>query len=63
MIQDRLGAPLLIAVMLVVFGIVLVVVDRVARSDRAFDTIGPRTGLALGTAQALALQPGCPARA
>jgi undecaprenyl-diphosphatase len=57
-IQDRLGAPLLIAVMLVVFGIVLVVVDRVARSDRAFDTIGPRTGLALGTAQALALQPG-----
>jgi undecaprenyl-diphosphatase len=57
-IQDRLGAPLLIAVMLVVFGIVLVVVDRMARSDRAFDTIGPRTGLALGTAQALALQPG-----
>ena len=57
-IQVRLGAPLLIAVMLVVFGVVLVVVDRVARSDRAFDTIGPRTGLALGTAQALALQPG-----
>ena len=57
-IQDRLGAPLLIAVMLVVFGVVLVVVDRVARSDRALETIGPRTGLALGTAQALALQPG-----
>ena len=57
-IQDRLGAPLLIAVMLVVFGIVLVVVDRVSRSDRAFGTIGPRTGLFLGVAQALALQPG-----
>jgi undecaprenyl-diphosphatase len=57
-IQDRLGAPLLIAVMLVVFGIVLVVVDRVARSDHAFGTIGPRTGLFLGVAQALALQPG-----
>jgi undecaprenyl-diphosphatase len=57
-IQERLGAPLLIAVMLVVFGIVLVVVDRVARSDRAFGTIGPRTGLFLGVAQALALQPG-----
>ena len=57
-IQEELGAPWLIAVMLVVFGVVLVVVDRVARSDRVFDTIGPRTGLALGTAQALALQPG-----
>jgi undecaprenyl-diphosphatase len=58
LIQEELGAPWLIAVMLVVFGVVLVVVDRVARSDRVFDTIGPRTGLALGTAQALALQPG-----
>ena len=57
-IQDQLGAPWLIAMMLVVFGIVLVVVDRISRSDRAFDSIGPKTGLVLGTAQALALQPG-----
>jgi undecaprenyl-diphosphatase len=56
--QDQLGAPWLIAMMLVVFGIVLVVVDRISRSDRAFDSIGPKTGLVLGTAQALALQPG-----
>ena len=57
-IQEELGAPWLIAVMLVAFGLVLVLVDRRARSDRAFDTIGPMQGLLLGTAQALALQPG-----
>ncbi|HJQ71846.1 MAG TPA: undecaprenyl-diphosphate phosphatase, partial [Actinomycetota bacterium] len=55
-IQEKLGAPWLIAVMLVAFGVVLVVVDRRARSDRDFDSIGPREGLLLGTAQALALQ-------
>jgi undecaprenyl-diphosphatase len=57
-IQEKLGAPWLIAVMLVAFGIVLVIVDRRARSDRDFDSIGPKEGLLLGTAQALALQPG-----
>jgi undecaprenyl-diphosphatase len=57
-IQEKLGAPWLIAVMLVAFGVLLVVVDRRARSDRAFDAIGPKEGLLLGTAQALALQPG-----
>jgi undecaprenyl-diphosphatase len=58
MIQEKLGAPWLIAVMLVAFGLLLVFVDRRSRSDRAFGTIGPKTGLLLGTAQALALQPG-----
>jgi len=57
-IQERLGEPWLIAVMLVAFGIVLVLVDRRARSDRRYDSIRPRDGLLLGTAQALALQPG-----
>jgi undecaprenyl-diphosphatase len=57
-IQEKLGAPLLIALMLVAFALLLVIVDRRARSDRPFDTIGPREGLLLGTAQALALQPG-----
>ena len=57
-IQERLGAPWLIAVMLVAFGILLVVVDRRARSDRPYDAIRPLDGLLLGTAQALALQPG-----
>jgi undecaprenyl-diphosphatase len=58
LIQERLGAPWLIAVMLVAFGVLLVVVDRRARSNRAYDTIRPIDGLLLGTAQALALQPG-----
>ena len=57
-IQERLGAPWLIAVMLVAFGMLLVLVDRRSRDRRAFDSIGPREGLLLGTAQALALQPG-----
>jgi undecaprenyl-diphosphatase len=57
-IQDKLGAPLLISIVLAVFGVVLYVVDRVCSSDRHFESIGVRTGLFLGTAQALALQPG-----
>jgi undecaprenyl-diphosphatase len=57
-IQDELGQPWLIAVMLVVFGIVLYVVDRVASSRRDLEDLGVRDGLLLGIAQALALQPG-----
>jgi undecaprenyl-diphosphatase len=57
-IQEKLGAPWLIAVMLVPFGLLLWFVDRRASSDRPFDSIGPKAGLMLGTAQALALQPG-----
>jgi undecaprenyl-diphosphatase len=57
-IERKLGQPWLIAVMLVAFGLLLVVVDRRSRTDRAFGTIGPRDGLLLGAAQALALQPG-----
>jgi undecaprenyl-diphosphatase len=57
-IEDKLGQPWLIAAMLAVFGVVLWVVDRRSRSDRHLDTIRPRTGLFLGVAQAVALQPG-----
>ncbi|HSL11020.1 MAG TPA: undecaprenyl-diphosphate phosphatase [Actinomycetota bacterium] len=57
-IQQNLGEPILIAIMLATFGVVLWWVDRRMRSDRNFGTIGVRTGLFLGTAQALALQPG-----
>ncbi len=57
-IQERLGAPVLVAVMLALFGIVLYEVDRRSPSDREFGSIGVRTGLYLGLAQALALQPG-----
>jgi undecaprenyl-diphosphatase len=57
-IEDSLGAPWLIATMLALFGVVLVVVDAKAPTQRDFASIGPRTGLFLGAAQALALQPG-----
>jgi undecaprenyl-diphosphatase len=57
-ITEKLGQPWLIATMLAVFGVVLWYVDKQWPSNRGFDSIGPRTGLFLGTAQALALQPG-----
>jgi undecaprenyl-diphosphatase len=57
-IEDKLGQPVVIAVMLAALGVVLYVVDRAARSDRGIDSIRPRTGLFVGVAQALALQPG-----
>jgi undecaprenyl-diphosphatase len=57
-IEDELGQPLLIAIMLVVFGVVLYVVDRVASSRRHLDHLSVGHGLVLGIAQALALQPG-----
>jgi undecaprenyl-diphosphatase len=57
-IQEHLGQPWLIAVMLAVFGVVLYVVDRRAPSTRTIDDVTPRRGLLLGVAQAVALQPG-----
>ena len=57
-IQDRLGQPWLIAAMLAAFGVVLYAVDVKASVRRSLESIGPRTGLFLGVAQALALQPG-----
>jgi undecaprenyl-diphosphatase len=58
LIQEHLSQPWLIAVQLAVFGVVLWAVDRWAASERGFDTIGLRTGLGLGVAQAVALAPG-----
>ncbi len=57
-IQNKLGQPWLIATMLAVFGVVLWYVDLKGRNARGLDSIGPRTGLLVGAAQAIALQPG-----
>jgi undecaprenyl-diphosphatase len=57
-ITQKLGQPWLIATMLAIFGVVLWYVDKTWKSDRGIDSVGVRTGLFLGTAQALALQPG-----
>jgi undecaprenyl-diphosphatase len=57
-IQEHLGAPWLIAFVLAAFGILLWWVDARRPQERGFDSIAPRTGLGLGIAQAIALQPG-----
>ena len=57
-IEERLGQPALIAVMLAVFGVILYVVDKRAPSRESFEEISVRDGGILGIAQALALQPG-----
>ena len=57
-IQQHLGEPWLIAVMFAVFGVVLWWVDARSPSDRGIDSVGVKTGIGLGFAQALALQPG-----
>jgi undecaprenyl-diphosphatase len=57
-IEEELGQPWLIAVMLAVFGVVLYLVDRWAGSSRSLDRLGVGHGLILGIAQAAALQPG-----
>ena len=57
-IQDELGQPWLIAIMLAVFGVVLYVVDLAMATRRHLGDVGVRDGLMMGVAQALALQPG-----
>jgi undecaprenyl-diphosphatase len=57
-IQERLGQPWLIAVMLAVFGVVLYVVDRTAKRTRDLPDLTVKDALLIGMAQAVALQPG-----
>ena len=57
-IQERLGEPWLIAVMLAAFGLVLYVVDRRAKRTRDLPDLKLKDALLIGMAQAVALQPG-----
>jgi undecaprenyl-diphosphatase len=56
-IDEHLGEPWMIAILLIVFGLVLAVADRLPQR-RALDSLSVRVGLYLGIAQALALAPG-----
>jgi undecaprenyl-diphosphatase len=56
-IDDELGRPILIGVMLIVFGLVLEAADRLPATRHA-DGFGLRDAALMGMAQALALQPG-----
>jgi undecaprenyl-diphosphatase len=58
LIEEKLGQPYLIAIMLAVFGVVLYVVDRRARQDRGLEDMRLGDALFIGLAQAVALQPG-----
>ena len=57
-IENVLGKPWLVAVMLAVFGAVLYLVDRRARRTRDMDDLHLKDAVVIGTAQAIALQPG-----
>ena len=57
LLADRTGGFVVIGVMLIVFGVVLQVSDR-RRGDRPVDGFRLRDALLMGTAQAVALQPG-----
>lgn len=57
-IEEHLGLPWLVAVMLATFGAVLLVVDRRAPASRHLHQLRLRDALLIGLAQAAALQPG-----
>ncbi len=56
-IDDKLGTPLLIAISLIVFGLLLGWADR-RKGDRPIERYAKRDAIAVGCAQALALNPG-----
>jgi undecaprenyl-diphosphatase len=56
-IADRLGEPWQIAVLIAGFAIVLWIADR-RPTTRGLEDLGPRTAIAVGLAQSLALMPG-----
>jgi undecaprenyl-diphosphatase len=57
-IEEDLGAPWLIAVLLVVFGVLLYAVDRAASKRNEIADVTALDALLIGTAQAMALSPG-----
>jgi undecaprenyl-diphosphatase len=56
-IDENLGEPWMIAILLIVFGLVLAWADRLPQR-RQIDSVSVREGFVMGTAQALALAPG-----
>ncbi len=56
-IEDHLGEPWQIAILLIVFGLLLGYADRRPERER-LEQVGPRQGLYVGLAQVLALAPG-----
>jgi undecaprenyl-diphosphatase len=57
-IEDEFRSLYLIGTMLIVFGFVMLLAERVSRRDREIDTLTARDAGVIGCAQALALVPG-----
>jgi undecaprenyl-diphosphatase len=57
-IEDEARSLRLIGTTLIVLGLVLLAAERVGKRERDLDDLGPRDGIAIGFAQALALIPG-----
>jgi undecaprenyl-diphosphatase len=57
-IEDEFRSLYLISAMLIAFGIVMLLAERVSRRDREIETLTARDGFLIGCAQALALVPG-----
>jgi undecaprenyl-diphosphatase len=57
-IEDQLGKPWLIATLMLGFAVVMYVVDRLAKLDRAMEQLTWFDALLIGIAQAFALAPG-----
>lgn len=57
-IEERLGSVLLIAAQLALFGLVLLIADRLSSKRRSLGEVGTTDAIVIGLAQALALSPG-----
>jgi undecaprenyl-diphosphatase len=57
-IEDRLGRPWIIAVMMIVFAGVMYLIDHIARLDRDLESLSWLDAVLIGIAQAFALCPG-----
>jgi undecaprenyl-diphosphatase len=57
-IEDRLGKPWIIAIMMIVFALVMYAVDHIAKLDRDLEALTWTDSILIGIAQAFALCPG-----
>jgi undecaprenyl-diphosphatase len=57
-IEDRLGKPWIIAIMMIVFALVMYAIDHVAKLDRDLEALTWTDSILIGIAQAFALCPG-----
>src|SRR5674476_1330232 len=57
-IEERLGKPWIIAIMMIVFALVMYTVDHLARLDRDLEALTWTDAILIGIAQAFALCPG-----